>query len=152
MPLIHLTTFIKASIEEVFDLSRSIDLHKNSMADYKEEAIGGTITGLINLNETVTWKAKHLFKNRKLKTKITLLHKPYTFIDEQVEGDFEIMKHEHYFKSADKGTVMIDKFYFESPYGIIGRIFNKLFLTKYMQRLLEERNKVIKRVAERKEN
>ena len=32
MPLIHLTTFIAAPAERVFDLSRSIDVHKKSLA------------------------------------------------------------------------------------------------------------------------
>jgi ligand-binding SRPBCC domain-containing protein len=151
MPIIQLTTFIEAPIEKVFDLSRSIDLHKSSMTNYKEEAVSGTTTGFINLNETVTWKANHLFKTRTLKIKITSLHTPYSFTDEQVDGNFKMMKHEHYFKSSGNGTIMTDKFHFESPYGIIGKLFNCLFLTKYMQRLLKERNKVIKYVAERKE-
>jgi hypothetical protein len=64
MSTIHLTTFIAAPIERVFDLSRSINLHKISTAHTNEEAIGGITSGLINKNETVTWRAKHLFKTR----------------------------------------------------------------------------------------
>ena len=64
MPLIHLTTFIEAPVERVFDLSRNIQLHKESMKDHKEEAVAGTRFGLIGKNETVTWKAKHFFKTR----------------------------------------------------------------------------------------
>ena len=39
MPNIHLTTFIAAPVERVFDLSRNIDLHKESMTKHKEEAV-----------------------------------------------------------------------------------------------------------------
>ena len=67
MPTIHLTTFIAAPVDRVFDLSRNIDLHKRPMADFNEEAVAGTRFGLIEKGETVTWKAKHLFKNRILK-------------------------------------------------------------------------------------
>lgn len=70
------------------------------------------------------------------------------FIDEQVQGDFKIMKHEHHFKPCDNGTILIDLLHFEIPYGIFGEWFNSLYLTKYMKRLLEQRNKVIKEVAE----
>jgi ligand-binding SRPBCC domain-containing protein len=70
------------------------------------------------------------------------------FTDEQAEGDFKQMKHEHYFKPCENGTILIDLFYFESPYGFAGRIFNSLFLTKYLKRLLELRNKKIKEYAE----
>lgn len=148
MPLIHLTTFIAAPIEKVFSLSLSIDLHQSSMARYKEKAVDGRLSGIINKGETVTWKAYHLFKERTLKVKITYLQKPYLFIDEQVEGDFKMMKHEHHFKGYENGTLLIDRFQFPSPYGIIGGIVDKLYLKKYMQRLLEKRNNVIKEVAE----
>jgi hypothetical protein len=70
MTKIHLTTFIAAPIDRVFDLSRSIDLHKISTAHTNEEAIAGTTTGLIKFNETVTWQAKHLFKKENLQVKL----------------------------------------------------------------------------------
>lgn len=151
MPLIHVTTFIAAPLERVFDLSRSIDLHKHSMKAFDERPLDGKLTGLIELNETITWTAKHLFKKRILKVKITSLQKPVSFIDEQVDGDFKQMKHEHFFKPCDNGTIMIDQFYFESPYGSIGKWLNQLYLGSYMKKLLEKRNATLKKVAESNE-
>jgi ligand-binding SRPBCC domain-containing protein len=148
MPIIHLTTFIAAPAKRVFDLSRHIGLHKESMAAYNEEAIAGTTSGLIEKEETVTWKAKHLFKTRTLKSKITQLEKYYLFTDEQAEGDFKTMRHEHHFKPCENGTIVIDLFSFETPYGLLGRWFNSIYLTKYIKRLLEQRNIFIKEVAE----
>ncbi|MES1224732.1 MAG: cell division protein, partial [Bacteroidota bacterium] len=52
MPSIHLTTFIAAPVERVFDLSRSITLHKISASHTDEKAIAGITSGLINVNET----------------------------------------------------------------------------------------------------
>ncbi len=148
MPTIHLTTFIAAPAEVVFDLSRHIGLHKESMSPYKEEAVAGTRIGLIEREETVTWRAKHLFKNRLLRVKITEMKKPELFVDEQLQGDFKMMKHEHHFKPCENGTLLIDLFHFETPYGIVGRWLNALFLTNYMKKLLEQRNRTIKEVAE----
>ena len=105
MPTIHLTTFIAAPADIVFDLSRHIGLHKESMSAYKEEAVAGTRFGLIENDETVTWQARHLFKNRLLRVKITEMKRPDMFIDEQVQGDFKMMKHEHHFKPCDNGTL-----------------------------------------------
>jgi hypothetical protein len=79
MPTIHLTTFIEAPAERVFDLCRSIDLHKKTMAQTNEQAVAGTRFGLIELNDTVTWKAKHLMKTRILKVKITAMDRPHAF-------------------------------------------------------------------------
>lgn len=148
MPTIHLTTFIAAPVQVVFDLCRHIAVHKESMAAYKEEAVAGTRFGLIEKDETVTWKARHLFKNRFLRVKITEMKKPEMFTDEQLKGDFKMMKHEHHFKPCDNGTIIIDLFHFESPYGVLGKWFNSLFLTNYMKRLLEQRNKTIRDFAE----
>ena len=148
MPVIHLTTFIAAPIERVFDLSRSIDLHKYSMTKHKEEPIGAIINGLVKEGDEITWRAHHFFKKRILKTRIISFNRPNSFTDEQVAGDFALMKHQHFFKSIENGTIMIDIFEFKSPYGFAGRIFNKLYLTNYMRKLMEHRNKHIKETAE----
>jgi ligand-binding SRPBCC domain-containing protein len=148
MPTIHVTTFIAAPVDRVFDLSRNIDLHKQSMTKHKEEAVAGTRFGLIEKDETVTWRAKHFFKNRILKSRITEMKKHDQFIDEQVEGDFKMMKHEHFFKPCENGTIMIDFIHFESPYGMIGKWFNSLVLTRYIRKLIEQRNVTIKEFAE----
>jgi ligand-binding SRPBCC domain-containing protein len=148
MPTIHLTTFISAPVDVVFDLSRSVELHKQSMSHYKEEAVAGTRFGLVEKEDTITWKAKHLLKKRFLRVKVTEMRKPERFTDEQVEGNFKMMKHEHHFKPCDNGTILIDLFYFESPFGMMGKWFNGLYFTGYMKRLLEQRNKTIKEYAE----
>lgn len=148
MPTIHLTTFIEAPAQVVFDLSRHVGLHKESMSQYKEEAVAGTRFGLIEKEDTVTWKAKHLFKSRLLRVKITEMKKPEMFTDEQAQGDFKMMKHEHHFKPCDNGTILIDLFHYESRYGKLGEWFNQLYLTRYISRLLEKRNKIIKDYAE----
>ena len=43
---------------------------------------------------------------------------------------------------------MTDIFEFQSPFGIIGKLFNKLILTNYLRKLLIDRNNVIKEFAE----
>ena len=148
MPLLHLTTFIAAPAERVFDLSLNVQLHVSSMKRYEELPVGGVTTGALKLGDTVTWKARHLFKDRFLKVKITALQRPFSFTDEQVEGDFASMKHEHFFKAVENGTIMIDQFYFESPYGTAGKLFNALWLARYLEKLLSERNAFLKGVAE----
>lgn len=148
MPKIHLTTFIQAPAERVFDLCRNIDLHKHSMVKYKEEAVSGTQSGMVEKDDTVTWKAKHLGKTRMLRSKITSMKKPEMFVDEQLEGDFKELKHEHHFKPCENGTIMIDLFEFETPYGAVGKLFNRAYFIRYMRKLLEQRNKTIKEIAE----
>ena len=148
MTTIHLTTLITAPVERVFDLSRSINLHRISTAHTNEKAIAGVINGLINENETVTWQAKHLFKQRQFTSKIIEMKSPDFFIDEMIKGDFKFFKHEHHFKSIENGCIMIDLINFESPYGIVGILLNKFFLKNYLEKLLINRNNVIKDYAQ----
>ena len=148
MPLIHLTTFIAATIEQVFDLARSIDLHQVSMAASTEKAVAGKTSGLINENETVTWEAKHFFKKRQFTSKITSMKKPDQFVDEMIKGDFKFYRHEHHFKVIGNGTIMIDLVEFETPYGSLGRLVNRFYMIAYMEKLIKERNNTIKEYAE----
>lgn len=148
MPRIHITTMIHAPVEVVFDLSRNISLHKLSQRDHQEEAVAGVTSGCINLDETVTWKAKHLFRTRFMQVKITAMQKPVYFCDEQLKGDFKSFRHEHHFKSIANGTIMIDILEFETKQGFIGRVINALFLTRYLKNLLDKRNETIRLYAE----
>ena len=151
MPAIQLSTFIKAPVERVFDLSRSIDLHKISTKHSHEEAVAGVTRGLINLNETVTWQADHLFKKRRFTSVISKMTIPKYFRDEMIEGDFASFKHDHYFDADNGGTIMTDNIVFKSPYNIIGIVFNKIYLTSYLKDLVTKRNECIKLYAESRE-
>ncbi len=148
MAKIHLTTFIAAPAERVFNLSRSIDLHKISTEGTNEKAIDGVTSGLINKNETVTWQAKHLFKKRLFSSLIVDMNEPVYFADKMIDGDFKTFSHEHHFKQVENGTIMIDLVNFESPYGGLGKFVNKVYLKKYIEKLLLKRNAVIKEYAE----
>ena len=148
MPTIELYTEINAPIKRCFDLARSIDLHLISTKHTGEKAIAGRTSGLIELGETVTWRARHFFIWQNLTTKITEMQPPDFFADEMVSGAFKSFRHEHYFFTVDGKTLMRDVFVFESPYGLLGRIFNIITLKAYMTSLLTQRNEVIKQVAE----
>ncbi len=103
MPVIKLETKINAPIERVFDLSRSIDLHTKSTSKTGEEAIAGRTSGLINLDETVTWRAKHLGVTQTLTSKITQFERPFHFRDSMVRGIFKRIDHDHFFEEIKGG-------------------------------------------------
>lgn len=148
MAVIHIETLINADINTVFDLARDIDLHQHSTSKTKEKAIAGRTSGLIEENETVTWRAKHLGVYQTHTSKIVSMDKPYQFTDIMVKGTFKSLKHQHFFKEKKGCTLMTDRFEFESPFGMIGKLFNKFFLKKYLKNFLLERNAIIKKTAE----
>ncbi len=151
MPIIHLITEIKAPIERCFDLSRSIDLHLLSTTKTHEKAIAGVTKGLIGLDEEVTWRARHFGIYQNLTTRITAYKYPVYFESEMTQGAFKKIEHKHEFETRNDITIMKDHFDFEAPLGILGKLVSKLLLYNYMKKLLEERNRVIKRAAETEE-
>ncbi|HEX4342320.1 MAG TPA: SRPBCC family protein [Verrucomicrobiae bacterium] len=148
MPIIHLQTAIAAPPERVFDLARSIDAHQDSTPGTHERAIAGVTHGLIGLNEEVTWEARHLGIKQKLSVRITEFERPFRFQDTMIRGAFKHMKHDHEFIAQPPGTLMVDRFEFESPCGILGSLFDRFFLYGYMRRFLVRRNQVLKNLAE----
>ncbi len=149
MPIISLHLTINAPIEIVFDLARSIDLHKISTAHTNEQAIAGRTSGLICLGESVTWKAKHFGLYQTLSVQITEFTAPRQFTDEMVHRAFQRFRHEHRFdKTGPDTTMMTDVFDYTSPLGALGKVADWLFLKRYMRQLLATRNQIIKSFAE----
>lgn len=152
MTTIHLTTKIKASKQIVFDASRNIDIHQQSASKSNEAAIAGITSGLINLNETVTWRGKHFGFYLTHKSKITAMDLYDYFVDEMEKGKFKTFKHEHFFEERNGVTIMTDKLEYETPFGIIGKVFDNLFLKNHLINFVLERNKILKQVTENNTN
>jgi len=148
MTTINLTTKIKASKQTVFDASRNIDIHQQSASKTSEKAIAGITSGLINLNETVTWRGKHFGFYLTHKSRITAMTFNDYFVDEMEKGKFKTFRHEHFFEEQNGFTIMKDKLQYETPFGLFGELFDILFLEKHMTQFLLERNKTLKEVSE----
>jgi len=149
MTQIILITTINAPIQIVFDCARSIDIHELSTSKTNEKAIAGRTSGLGELGDEVTWRAKHFGIYQTLSSKITKLKAPYHFQDCMLKGAFSFIKHDHFFEEKNGVTEMKDVFSYGVPYGIFGKLFNRVILKRYMTSFLNERNKVVKEVAEK---
>ena len=148
MPHITLHTLITADQATVFDLARSIDLHTTSLEHTNERAIAGRTSGLIELGESVTWRARHFGIYQTLTAVVTEMDRPHYFVDEMQEGVFARFRHRHSFVQRGAQTIMTDTFDYTAPLGPLGRLADWLFLTTYMRRLLEQRNVHLKAQAE----
>lgn len=140
MPSITLTTWVPAQPQDCFELSLSVDAHTASMKDSGERAVAGVTSGVLRLSDTVTWRARHFGLPFTMTSRISEHQAPDRFVDEQVAGPFRSWWHEHRFESRDGGTLMTDVAVFESPAGPLGRLANRLLLTRYLTQLLRQRN------------
>ncbi|WP_226643007.1 SRPBCC family protein [Mesobacillus subterraneus] len=148
MPLIKHEIYIDAPINVCFDLARNVDVHIETAKKTKERAIDGVKAGLMENGDIVTWEAIHLGIKQELTAKIIKMERPYKFIDVMVKGAFHSFTHTHEFSEDGTGTIMIDIFSYQSPFGILGKIADKLFLEKYMRAFIVNRAKELKSIAE----
>ncbi|MCM3789327.1 SRPBCC family protein [Domibacillus indicus] len=148
MPIIEHHQFIKASIKVCFDLARNVDIHTQTTSKTKQRAISGVTEGLLENGDCVTWEAIHFGIKQRLTARIIEMEKPHKFVDIMVKGAFHSFVHTHEFFEKADGTLMIDKFQYKSPFGLIGVAADKLFLEKYMRAFIVSRAKALKRIAE----
>jgi ligand-binding SRPBCC domain-containing protein len=148
MPVIEHQQFIKAPVKLCFNLARNVDIHTQTTSNTKEKAVGGVTEGLLEEGDTVTWEAIHFGIKQRLTAKVTLMEKPHKFVDIMVKGAFHSFVHTHKFIEEAGGTIMIDKFQYKSPFGLIGVVADKLFLEKYMRLFIVSRAKALKKIAE----
>lgn len=142
---------IRAPLDRCFHLARSVEVHVAGNVHWGEQAIaaGGVTSGLLDLGARVTFRARHFGIRWRLTSEITGMT-PFThFQDTMIAGPFQSMQHDHFFRELSPGrTEMRDVFVVSAPLGPLGRIAEAVFLRRYMTSLLEERNYVIKRIAE----
>ena len=148
MAVIEIETLVRAPVERVFDLARSVDLHVESTARTGERAVGGVVSGLLGLGEEVTWRARQFGVWQRVSSRITMYERPVHFRDSMVRGAFRRFDHDHFFAAEGAGTVMRDVFDFTSPGGWLGWLAERAFLTRYLRALLVRRNQAIKETAE----
>ncbi len=147
MPVIRIVTEIRAPLDRCFDLSRSIDLHLESMIASDERAVAGVTSGLIGRGEEVSWEARHLGRLWRMTSRITDFDPPHRFVDEMVRGPFRSFRHEHRFEAHGDGTRMTDVVEFRMGPRLLGRVADP-FAFAYLRRLLAIRNTTIRRTAE----
>lgn len=148
MPQIVLETVINAPAEKCFDLMRDVRLHTKTVAITQEKAVAGVTDGKLGIGQTVTFEGKHLGFRQRMTVKVVEFERPRLFVDEMIEGNFRSFKHVHEFRSGKEGTVMLDTIIWRSPFGILGRIVDKLVLERHLTELVMSRNARMKQIAE----
>ena len=86
------TTLIRAPIDRVFDLSRSVEVHLLANVHGNEQALatGGVTTGLVDLGQQVTWRAKHFGLWHNLTSEATAVEPPTVFPGHDGQWNFPL--------------------------------------------------------------
>ena len=119
------------------------------MGASRERVVAGRTVGLLELGDSVTWRAVHFGVPFRMSVVISEYDAPHRFVDEQTRGPFRRWAHEHRFQPTGGGaTLMTDAITFASPTGPVGHLVDRLFLARYLRRLVEVRNEWLKRALE----
>jgi ligand-binding SRPBCC domain-containing protein len=65
-----------------------------------------------------------------------------------IEGRFKSFKHQHIFTEENRIVIVKDVIEYETPFGILGKLFDKLILKKYLTNIIAKRNEFVKNLAE----
>lgn len=142
-------TVMLAPRERCFDLARSIDLHAASARPIRGKAVAHRISGLAERGDKTTWSARFFGMRFRLTTQITAFERPHGFSDVLRAGLFRHFGHDYTFQARGTAeTVMVDDFFFESPFGFAGAAFDELILRRRMRAVAAFRASYLKRVAE----
>lgn len=127
---------------------RDVRLHTQTTAHTNEKAVAGVTSGMIGLGQTVTFEGTHFGMRQRLTVEVTACDRPNLFVDEMIEGKFRSFKHTHEFSETSGVTLMRDTVIWTSPFGILGRLVDKLILERHLRDLVTGRNKMLKEIAE----
>jgi len=78
-------------------------------------------------------------------TEITHVAPAHYFIDEQRFGPYALWHHQHHFKEVEGGIEMTDEVNYAIPFGIIGRLINKLYVRRELGRIFDYRFQIIEK-------
>ncbi len=72
-------------------------------------------------------------------TEITQVIRNSYFIDEQRFGPYSFWHHKHFIKEIDNGILMEDVIHYKIPFGLIGKILNKLYVQNKLDKIFKYR-------------
>lgn len=76
-------------------------------------------------------------------SEITQVKELAYFIDDQRIGPYKLWHHQHFFKEVEGGVEMTDIVHYQSPFGIIGKLVDLLFINQKVKTIFDYRNRML---------
>jgi len=72
-------------------------------------------------------------------TEIKHIREGYSFVDEQRLGPYRFWYHYHEIRSEEEGVLLIDRVFYQPPFGLLGRLLHFLYIKKTLERIFAYR-------------
>jgi len=79
------------------------------------------------------------FGRRKWVAEMKHIREPFSFVDEQRVGPYKFWYHYHELFEVGNGIRIIDRVYYEVPYGILGKLLHFFIIKKTLKRIFDYR-------------
>ena len=117
------------------------DMHFKIITDIPEKIYNGLI---INYNVKIPFMGATNWISE-----IKHVEEPYQFVDEQRMGPYKWWYHQHQLRETSQGIEVIDRVFYQLPFGILGRIAHKIFVKRQLNRIFSHRNKMFIELLEK---
>lgn len=132
--------FYNTSKEELWDFISSPNNLSKITPDYMDFKIQSTLPEKMYPGMLIAYKVNVLPKIRmSWLTEITHVDEGNYFVDEQREGPYKIWHHEHFLKQMDGFVRMYDKVVYKPPFGILGKVMNRLVIENKLEEIFDYR-------------
>lgn len=72
-------------------------------------------------------------------TEIKHIREGHSFVDEQRLGPYRFWYHYHEIRPAEGGVLLIDRVFYQPPFGILGRLLHRIYIRKTLERIFSYR-------------
>lgn len=139
------TQELPVSVEELWDFISSPD----NLKEITPDEMGFTVTSKKMTEKMypgmiISYKVSPLFGIKMTwVTEITQVENGKYFVDEQRVGPYKIWHHQHILEPTENGVKMTDIVSYVPPFGIIGKIANKIWIARKLEEIFSYREKVL---------
>jgi ligand-binding SRPBCC domain-containing protein len=138
---IHTSHFLPTSLEEAWAfISNPSNLKNITPETMGFEVVSEGLPEKMYPGMIITYSVKPLLGIKTTwVTEITHVQEMRYFVDEQRVGPYTLWHHEHHLEPAEGGVLMRDIVTYKPPFGILGRIANRLIIRKKLRAIFQYR-------------
>ncbi len=138
---IHTSHFLPTSLEEAWAfISNPSNLKNITPETMGFEVVSEGLPEKMYPGMIITYSVKPLLGIKTTwVTEITHVQEMRYFVDEQRVGPYTLWHHEHHLEPAEGGVLMRDIVTYKPPFGILGRIANRLIIRKKLREIFQYR-------------
>ena len=140
----HYQLYIDRPPEVVFAFHADLANHPRTSPPRTREQVVQGLGEPLREGARVVFRARHGGRWRRLEAEIVEWNPPASFVSRQVRGPFRTWTHRHAFRPFQRGTLLTDQIEYRLPYGLLGRIADRLWIGKHLDRFFAYRQNAAK--------